>query len=44
MKPDEMAVFAGSGSKKLTEKICNYLKITPGKNEAIHFYTNVIFR
>jgi len=37
MKPDEMAVFAGSGSKKLTENICNYLKIKPGKNEAIHF-------
>ncbi len=37
MKPDEMAVFAGSGSKKLTEKICNYLKIKSGQNEAIHF-------
>jgi len=37
MKPDEMAVFAGSGSKKLTDKICKYLGIGAGKNEAIHF-------
>ncbi|PKK82434.1 MAG: ribose-phosphate pyrophosphokinase [candidate division Zixibacteria bacterium HGW-Zixibacteria-1] len=37
MNPDEMAVFAGTGSKKLTARICDYLGIEPGKNEAFHF-------
>lgn len=37
MSPDEMAVFAGSGSKKLTAEICAYLGINPGKNEAFNF-------
>lgn len=32
-----MAVFAGTGSKKLTARICDYLGIEPGKNEAFHF-------
>ncbi len=30
-------VFAGSGSPQLTERICEYLHIEPGKNETLHF-------
>jgi len=32
-----MMVFSGSGSRKLTARICDYLRITPGKNETLHF-------
>ena len=34
---DEMMVFAGSGSRQLTEHICDYLHILPGLNETLHF-------
>lgn len=34
---DEMMVFAGSGSRQLTERICDYLHILPGLNETLHF-------
>src|SRR5437899_4184606 len=37
MSYDEMLVFAGSGSRKLTARICDYLHITQGKNETLHF-------
>ena len=37
MNYDEMMVFAGSGSQKLTAHICDYLNITQGKNETLHF-------
>ena len=37
MSYDEMLVFAGSGSRKLTARICDYLRITQGKNETLHF-------
>ena len=37
MNYDEMMVFAGSGSQKLTARICDYLNITQGKNETLHF-------
>lgn len=30
-------VFAGSGSLRLTARICEYLQIEPGKNETLHF-------
>jgi len=40
---DEMLVFGGSGSRKLTEQICRYLKIRPGKNETIRFSEGNIF-
>lgn len=38
-----MKVFAGSGSKKLTRKICDYLRIEPGLNETILFSEGNIF-
>lgn len=37
MEPDDIAVFAGSGSRRLTAHICEYLHIPQGKNETIHF-------
>ncbi len=32
-----MLVFAGSGSQRLTGRICDYLHIEQGKNETLHF-------
>src|SRR2546421_12140513 len=37
MSYDEMMVFAGSGSRRLTARICDYLHIPQGKNETLHF-------
>lgn len=34
---DEIMVFAGSGSHRLTARICEYLHIPQGKNETLHF-------
>lgn len=34
---DEIKVFGGSGSQKLTARICNYLNITPGQSQVRHF-------
>ncbi|HYT34178.1 MAG TPA: ribose-phosphate pyrophosphokinase [Ktedonobacteraceae bacterium] len=32
-----MMVFSGSGSRRLTARICDYLHIPQGKNETLHF-------
>ncbi|HCF85744.1 MAG TPA: ribose-phosphate pyrophosphokinase, partial [Ktedonobacter sp.] len=37
MNYDEMLVFSGSGSRKLTARICDYLHIPQGQNETLHF-------
>ncbi|HEX3643624.1 MAG TPA: ribose-phosphate diphosphokinase, partial [Ktedonobacteraceae bacterium] len=37
MNDDPMMVFAGSGSPRLTGRICNYLGIPQGKNETLRF-------
>ena len=37
MKSSLMKVFAGSGSPRLTARICNYLQIEPGQNETLRF-------
>src|SRR5579864_9195842 len=34
---DSMMIFAGSGSPRLTARICDYLHIAQGKNETLHF-------
>src|SRR5438132_7538141 len=34
---DEITVFAGSGSPRLTARICAYLQIPQGKNETLRF-------
>ena len=37
MSPDEIMIFAGSGSKRLTGRICEYLGIKPKKGETLKF-------
>ncbi len=37
MNDDPMMVFAGSGSPRLTRRICEYLGIRPGHNETLRF-------
>src|SRR5438067_6061311 len=37
MSYDEMMVFAGSGSRRLTARICDYLDTPQGKNETLRF-------
>lgn len=37
MNDDPMMIFAGSGSPRLTERICAYLQIPQGRNETLHF-------
>ncbi|UCD18661.1 MAG: ribose-phosphate pyrophosphokinase [Candidatus Zixiibacteriota bacterium] len=37
MKSDDMMIFAGSGSRRLTARICDYLGVKPGQNETMHF-------
>jgi ribose-phosphate pyrophosphokinase len=43
MKPDDLMIFSGSSSRKLTNKICEYLKVKPCKNETIKFSEGNIF-
>ena len=35
--PDDIMVFAGSTSRRLTARICDYLHITPSRNETLQF-------
>jgi len=37
MMTDPILVFSGSGSRRLTARICDYLGVTPGQNETITF-------
>ncbi len=37
MQADELMVFSGSGSRRLTEKVCAYLKTPVRKNETVVF-------
>ncbi|MBV9257695.1 MAG: ribose-phosphate pyrophosphokinase-like domain-containing protein, partial [Ktedonobacteraceae bacterium] len=34
---DPIVVFAGSGSRQLTARICDYLHAPQGQNETLHF-------
>ena len=43
MEPDGMAIFTGSGSLRLTKRICSYLHVPQGKNETIRFSDGNIF-
>ncbi len=43
MDPDDIVIFAGSGSPRLARRICDYLLIEPGKNETLHFSEGNIF-
>ena len=40
---DEILIFGGSGSPKLTLKICEYLNVQPGAGEVLHFSEGNLF-
>jgi ribose-phosphate pyrophosphokinase len=40
---DDIAIFGGSGSPKLTLKICEYLKMQPGAGEVLRFSDGNLF-
>ena len=40
---DKAVVFGGSGSRKLTQSICDYLNITPGAGEVLRFSEGNLF-
>jgi ribose-phosphate pyrophosphokinase len=41
--PDDILIFAGSGSPRLTARICEYLKLTPGRSEVLRFSEGNLF-
>ena len=43
MTADDILVFGGSGSPKLTRKICDYLNVTPGEREVLRFSEGNLF-
>lgn len=43
MSNEDILVFGGSGSKRLTRKICDTLGIAPGKNETLRFSEGNLF-
>lgn len=43
MNLENIMILAGSGSRRLTELICNYLQISPGRNETLHFSEGNVF-
>ena len=43
MGDDPIVVFAGSGSRRLTGRICEYLGIEPAKNEVLRFSEGNLF-
>ena len=40
---DDLVIFGGSGSPKLTLKICEYLKTRPGAGEVLRFSDGNLF-
>jgi phosphoribosylpyrophosphate synthetase len=40
---DDVLVFGGSGSPKLTRKICEYLHMQPGAREVLRFSEGNLF-
>jgi ribose-phosphate pyrophosphokinase len=43
MEADEMLVFGGSGSRKLTKRICQHLGVPPAGGEVLHFSEGNLF-
>ncbi|MBN1866382.1 ribose-phosphate pyrophosphokinase [Candidatus Sumerlaeota bacterium] len=41
--PDDILVFGGSGSPRLTQRICDYLKVAPGQGEVLRFSEGNLF-
>jgi ribose-phosphate pyrophosphokinase len=40
---DDILIFGGSGSPRLTRKICEYLRVQPGAGEVLHFSEGNLF-
>jgi ribose-phosphate pyrophosphokinase len=40
---DDLLIFGGSGSPKLTRKICDYLQVPPAAGEVLHFSDGNLF-
>jgi len=43
MVDDDILIFGGSGSPKLTRKICDYLQVQPGAGEVLRFSEGTLF-
>jgi hypothetical protein len=43
MTADDILIFGGSGSPKLTLKICEYLHVRPGAREVLRFSEGNLF-
>lgn len=43
MSNSEMLIFGGSGSPRLTRRICDYLEVEPGANEVLRFSEGNLF-
>src|SRR5262247_4038637 len=43
MTPDDVLVFSGSGSPRLTRRICEYLQVPPAAGEVLHFSEGNLF-
>ena len=43
MNPEDMAIFGGSGSLRLTQRICDYLGMPKGQSEVIRFSEGNLF-
>src|SRR5881296_3561151 len=43
MTADDILIFSGSGSPKLTRKICEYLHVQPGAREVLRFSEGNLF-
>src|SRR5262249_24925167 len=43
MNPQDMAIFGGSGSPRLTQRICDYLGVPKGLSEVIRFSEGNLF-
>jgi ribose-phosphate pyrophosphokinase len=41
--PEDLKLFAGSGSRRLTRAICDYLGMAPGRNETVVFSDGNLF-
>ena len=41
--PDDILIFGGSGSPKLTQKICSYLDVAPGARDVLRFSDGNLF-
>ena len=41
--PDEVLIFGGSGSPRLTRRICDYLEVAPGRSEVVRFSEGNLF-